>query len=42
MLDVKKANSWTVEEDYRNELDIIRFKLNEVTFDTVFDDNQNI
>ena len=40
MLDVK-SNSWTMEEVYKEELDIMTFKHNEVNFDPAFDDHQN-
>ena len=41
MLDVKKSNSWTMEEVYKEELDIMTFKQNEFNFDSAFDDHQN-
>ena len=41
MLDVKKSNSWTMEEVYKEGLDIMTFKHNEVNFDSAFDDHQN-
>ena len=36
MLDVKQSNNWTVEEVYKNELDIMRFRHNEVNFEAAF------
>ena len=41
MLDVKKSNSWTVEQVYENKLDIKRFIHNEVSFEVAFDYHQN-
>ena len=36
MVDVKKSNSWLMEEVYKNELDIMRFRHNEVNFEAAF------
>ena len=36
MVDVKKSNSWTMEEVYKNELDIMRLRHNEVNFEAAF------
>ena len=42
MLDVKKSYSWTMEEVYKEELDIMTFKHNEVNFVSEFEDHQII
>ena len=41
MLHVKKLNIWTMEEVYKNELDIMRFRHNKINFEAAFDDHQN-
>ena len=41
MLDVKKSNSWTMKEIYKNEFDVMRFRHNEVDFEGAFDDIHN-
>ena len=41
MFDYKKSNNWTMEEVCKNELDIVRFRHNEVNFEAAFDDHQN-
>ena len=41
MLDVKKSNSWTMKEIYKNKFDVMRFRHNEVDFEGAFDDIHN-
>ena len=40
MLDVKNSNSWTMEEVYKNELDILRFRHDKIDIKAAFDDHQ--
>ena len=36
MLDYKKSTNWTMEEVYKNKLDIVRFRHDEVNFEPAF------
>ena len=41
MLDVEISNSWTMEEVYKNELNILRLRYNKVNLEAAFDDHPN-
>ena len=38
----QKCSSWTTKEAYKNELDIMNIRHNEVNSEAAFDDHQNI